>query len=97
MRIDGGLVRKMARLAALGLSEGEADRLAGELSRILDHFEAIRSVPDDLLPPLPVAPAMPLRDDDPSSGPGERAYAAANAPEMARGHFVVPRVVSRNG
>ena len=87
----------MARLAALDLSEGEADRLAGELGRVLDHFEAIRSVPDDLLPSLEDAPAVPLRDDAPTCGPGERAYAAANAPETARGHFVVPRVVSRNG
>jgi aspartyl/glutamyl-tRNA(Asn/Gln) amidotransferase C subunit len=97
VRIDGGLVRRMARLAALDLSEGESDRLARELSRVLDHFEAIRSVPDELLPPLPDAPAVPLRDDAPTCGPGERAYAAANAPGMARGHFVVPRVVSRNG
>jgi aspartyl-tRNA(Asn)/glutamyl-tRNA(Gln) amidotransferase subunit C len=97
VRIDGDLVRRMARLAALDLSEGESDRLAGELSRVLDHFEAIRSVPEGFLPPLPDAPAVPLRDDGPSSGPGERAYAAANAPEMARGHFVVPRLVSRNG
>ena len=95
--MDGGLVRRMVRLAALDLSEGEADRLAGELSRVLDEFEAIRSVPDELLPPLPDAPAVPLRADSPASGPEGRAFAAANAPEMARGHFVVPRVVSRNG
>lgn len=87
----------MARLAALDVSEEEEGRLADELSRVLDHFEAIRSVPDDLLPPPPETPAAPLRDDVPSSGPGERAYVAANAPERARGHFVVPRVVSRNG
>lgn len=87
----------MARLAALDLSEEEVDRFAGELGRVLAHFEAIRSVPDDLLLPSGDAPAVPLREDDPSSGPGERAYAAANAPETSRGHFVVPRVVSRNG
>jgi len=97
VRIDGGLVRRMARLAAMDVTDGEAARLAEELSRVLDHFDAIRAVPDDLLPPVPDAPPAPLRDDVPSSGPGERAYVAANAPERARGHFVVPRVVSRNG
>jgi aspartyl/glutamyl-tRNA(Asn/Gln) amidotransferase C subunit len=97
VRIDGGLVRRMARLAALDLAEEEAGRLAEELRRVLDHFEVIRSVPDDLLPPLSDAPAAPLRDDVPSAEAGERPFAVANAPEMARGHFVAPRVVSRNG
>lgn len=87
----------MARLAAMDVTEEEAGRLAADLRRVLDQFEAIRSVPDDLLPPFPDAPAAPLRDDVPSAGPGERAWVAANAPVRARGHFVVPRVVSRNG
>ena len=87
----------MARLAALDLAEGEDDRLAEELTVIVEHFEALRAVPEELLPPLPASPPTPLREDLPSAGPGERPFVAANAPESLHGHFVVPRVVSRKG
>jgi len=95
VRIDRELVRRTARLAALDLADGEDERVAAELTLVLEHFEALRGVPDDLLPPLPAASPAPLREDLPGSGTGGRAFAAANAPESAHGHFVVPRVVSR--
>lgn len=96
MRIDRELVRRVARLAALDLAEGEDASLAEDLTRVVEHFEALKSVPDELLPPLPEPPPMPLRGDVAAGEPGERPFAAANAPETAHGHFVVPRVVSRN-
>ena len=97
MKIDRELVRSVARLAALDLADGEDARLAEELTRVVDHFETLRRVPDALLPPLPVPPPTPLREDRPGGGAGERPFVAANAPEASHGHFVVPRVVSRNG
>ena len=97
MKIDRELVRSVARLAALDLADGEDARLAEELTRVVDHFETLRRVPDELLPPLPAPPPTPLRADVPAGEPGERPFVAANAPEFAHGHFVVPRVVSRNG
>lgn len=97
MKIDRELVRSVARLAALDLVDGEDDRLAEELTRVVDHFETLRRVPDDLLPPLPPPPPTPLRLDLPADEPGERPFVNANAPEASHGHFVVPRVVSRNG
>ena len=96
MRIDRELVRRVARLAALDLAEGEDASLAEDLTRVVEHFEALKSVPEELLPPLPEPPAMPLRGDVPGGGPGDCPFVAANAPETAHGHFVVPRVVSRN-
>jgi aspartyl/glutamyl-tRNA(Asn/Gln) amidotransferase C subunit len=96
VRIDRELIRRVARLAALDLEEGEDVRLASELTRVVEHFEALRAVPDDVLPPLPRPPAAPLRADLPAGGPGERLFAARNAPESAHGHFVVPRVVTRD-
>jgi aspartyl/glutamyl-tRNA(Asn/Gln) amidotransferase C subunit len=97
VRIDSELVRSVARLASLDLSEGEDALLSTELTRIVEHFETLRNLADDLLPPLPEAPAAPLREDVPSGEPGERPFVSANAPEVSHGHFVVPRVVSRNG
>jgi aspartyl/glutamyl-tRNA(Asn/Gln) amidotransferase C subunit len=97
VKIDRELVRSVARLAALDLGEGEDARLAEELTRVVDHFETLRRVPDELLPPLPASRPSPLREDIPSGETGERPLAADNAPEFSHGHFVVPRVVSRNG
>jgi len=97
VRIDRELVRRVARLAALDLAEGEDAALADDLTRVVEHFEALKSVPEALLPALPESDPMPLREDGPASEPGERPFALANAPETAHGHFVVPRVVSRNG
>lgn len=97
MRVDRELVRRVARLAALELADGEDERLAADLTRIVEHFEVLRSVPEELLPQPPAAVPAPLRADEAPGAPGERPWAAANAPELAHGHFVVPRVVSRNG
>lgn len=95
MKIDRELVSKVAHLAALELRPAEAEALAGQLTRIVDHFEALREVPDALLPGTDDAPPSPLRADDPRDGwPGP--LVEANAPEFAHGHFVVPRVVSRD-
>jgi aspartyl/glutamyl-tRNA(Asn/Gln) amidotransferase C subunit len=97
VKIDRALVRDVARLAALDLEEGEDALFAEDLTRIVEHFEALRSVPDGLLPPLPAAPPMALREDGPALEPAPRPWVTANSPETLRGHFVVPRVVSRNG
>lgn len=95
MKIDRELVAKVARLAALELSPGEEAELSGQLTRIVEHFEALRGVPEELLEGAPDAPAAPLRPDEPRSGSPGR-IVEENAPEFAHGHFVVPRVVSRD-
>jgi aspartyl-tRNA(Asn)/glutamyl-tRNA(Gln) amidotransferase subunit C len=95
MKIDRDLVAKVARLSALRLSNAEEAELAAQLTRIVEHFETIRQVPEALLAGGADASPTPLRTDaacDGSPGP----LLAANAPEMAHGHFVVPRVVSRD-
>lgn len=96
MRIGPELVRRVAALAALDVSDEEARRLSSQLTRIVDHFEALRTIPDEELPSLPDEAPTPLRPDDPRAA--EFAVTPeANAPETAHGHFVVPRVVSREG
>jgi aspartyl-tRNA(Asn)/glutamyl-tRNA(Gln) amidotransferase subunit C len=44
-------VLHIARLARLGLSESEVARLQGQLSQILDQFEALRTLDTDDVPP----------------------------------------------
>lgn len=95
MKIDRDLVAKVARLAALTLSPEEEAELAAQLTRIVEHFEALREVPESLLMEATEAPATPLRADQaPGTLPGP--LIEANAPEIAHGHFVVPRVVARD-
>ena len=95
MRIDPGLVAKVARLSALGLGPEETQRLAAELTRIVEHFEALRTIPESELAAASDAPPTPLRADA-AAERETRPWLRANAPQIARDHFVVPRVVSRD-
>jgi len=96
MKIDEELVARVARLAALELTPSETASMAAQLTRIVEHFEELRALPEELLPPAPPAPPMPLRADEPVDRyPGP--LVMRNAPESAHGHFVVPRVVTREG
>lgn len=95
MKIDADLVSRVANLAALEVTGAESEALSAQLTRIVEHFEALRAIPDGLLEEAADASPMPLAGDaarDGSPGP----LVAANAPEFAHGHFVVPRVVSRD-
>jgi aspartyl-tRNA(Asn)/glutamyl-tRNA(Gln) amidotransferase subunit C len=42
--LDRQQVDHVARLARLELTDAEAERMVGELSKVLDHIEAIRSL-----------------------------------------------------
>ena len=95
MKIDAALVSKVATLASLELTDAERSEMAEQLTRIVDHFEALREIPDELLAGEETPRAMPLRADAvdaclPVS------VVEANAPEFSHGHFVVPRVVTRD-
>lgn len=95
MKIDSALVSRVASLAALELADAERDALAGQLTRIVEHFETLRGISEELLTADPPASPAPLRADEARNGsPG--ALVESNAPEFAHGHFVVPRVVSRD-
>jgi len=95
VKVDRELVGKVARLASMELTDPEAEELSGQLTRIVEHFEALREVPESLLAGAPDAFPTPLRPDGARDGsPGT--LIERNAPEFAHGHFVVPRVVSRD-
>ena len=82
-------------MASLEISRQETEALSGQLTRIVEHFEALRSIPDAELENAPDRSATPLRLDR-TAHEHDLEFVAANAPEFAHGHFVVPRVVSRN-
>jgi aspartyl-tRNA(Asn)/glutamyl-tRNA(Gln) amidotransferase subunit C len=95
VKIDASLVSHVAKLASLELTPAESEVMSGQLTRIVEHFEALREVPDGLLEETGDAAPTPLAADavrDNSPGP----LVEANAPEFEHGHFVVPRVVARD-
>ena len=89
--LDRSEVLHVARLARLRLDDEEVDRMAGELSSILDHIAAISALDLDDVPPTShvVEVEGALRADEP--GPClDREVALAQAPAVQDGGFLVP-------
>jgi aspartyl-tRNA(Asn)/glutamyl-tRNA(Gln) amidotransferase subunit C len=91
--IDAEVVRHVARLARLALSEEEQETMRRELSVILEHVDQVQDLDLSAVPPtthaIPLANV--LRDDEPRpSLPTE--LALREAPEVADGGFSVGRM-----
>jgi aspartyl-tRNA(Asn)/glutamyl-tRNA(Gln) amidotransferase subunit C len=89
--LDRTQVLHVARLARLELSDQEVQRMAAELTKVLDHIEKIRELDLEGVPPtshvLDVTGA--LRPDEPDVClPAE--VALAQAPEPLEDGFGVP-------
>ena len=81
----------MARLARLELSDEEVDRMAAELSKVLDHIEAIRELDLEGVPPTShvIDVVNVLRADEPEPSL-PRDIVLAQAPEPLHDGFGVP-------
>ena len=89
--LDRSQVLHVARLARLELSDEEVDRMASELSHVLDHIEKIRELDLEGVPPTShvIDVVNALRADEPTpSLPREVILAAA--PEPLHDGFGVP-------
>lgn len=89
--LDHAQVLHVARLARLELSDAEVDRMAAELSGVLDHIEKIRELDLEGVPPTShvIDVVNALRADQPApSLPREDILAAA--PEPLNDGFGVP-------
>ncbi|MGI9020031.1 MAG: Asp-tRNA(Asn)/Glu-tRNA(Gln) amidotransferase subunit GatC [Solirubrobacterales bacterium] len=89
--IEREQVLHVAKLSRLRLSDEEVERMAGELSAVLDHVERISALDlDDVEPTTHVVELENvLRADEPrASLPRERALEPA--PDPADGAFRVP-------
>jgi aspartyl-tRNA(Asn)/glutamyl-tRNA(Gln) amidotransferase subunit C len=89
--IDRAQVLHVARLARLRLSEEEVDRMAGEMSTILEHVETMNELDLEGIEPTTHVVELQnvLRGDVPrDSLPRERAL--EQAPDAADGGFRVP-------
>ncbi len=89
--LDRSQVLHVARLARLELSEAEVEKMASELSLVLEHIEKIRELDLDGVEPTShvVEVEDALREDEPRpSLPVE--VALASAPEPLQEGFGVP-------
>ena len=94
MALDKATVARIAALARIKVTEEEQARLAGELTQILTWIEQLNEVETTGVEPMASAGhlQLPMREDVVSDG-GIRDKLLANAPQQARGFFVVPKVV----
>ncbi|MBC6441439.1 MAG: Asp-tRNA(Asn)/Glu-tRNA(Gln) amidotransferase subunit GatC [Rhodospirillales bacterium] len=94
MSLDKATVVRISRLAHLATTDEEQDRLAGELSGILDWVEQLDEVDTDNVEPMTSVVEMLLkaREDQISDG-GIAEDIVRNAPKSDHGFFVVPKVV----
>ena len=94
MAIDSAEVRRIADLACLELDPKALELLRGQLGSILDYvarLEELDAEPAAVSPDAAASQAQ-LRSDEPVEGL-EVDEALGNAPDAARGHFRVPRVL----
>lgn len=87
-------VEHVAYLARLGLDQAERERLAEQLSKILDHMRVIDQLDTSAIPPT--AQVIPLRNvlrDDEVRGSFEREDILKNAPRRQGDYFLVPPIL----
>jgi aspartyl-tRNA(Asn)/glutamyl-tRNA(Gln) amidotransferase subunit C len=89
--LDREQVLHVARLARLELDQSEVEKMAAELSKVLDHVERIRELDLEGVPPTShvVDVGSVLRSDDPVPCLPREAVLEA-APEPVDGGFGVP-------
>jgi len=97
MEVNAALVRQVARLARLDLSEAEVAAMAPQLARILAHVESVATVDVAGHDPagIPAVGADALRADVPAPGL-TREEALRNAPAHDEVFFLVPRVLGED-
>ena len=94
MALTNDDVLHIARLARMALTPAEVERLAGQLSGILDHFAVLSAAPTEGLEPT--AQPLPLynvmRGDEVASSLPRRSV-LQNAPQQEEGSFRVRAVL----
>jgi aspartyl-tRNA(Asn)/glutamyl-tRNA(Gln) amidotransferase subunit C len=94
MTITRAEVQHVARLARLGLDEGELEQLAAELDHILDAMQALRDLDTSAIPPTAqVIPLQNVMRDDRARPSWPVTDILQNAPAARVDQFLVPPVL----
>jgi len=94
MSIDSATVRHIARLARLGIADGDVAPMAIELKRVLELADQLGAARIDGVEPLAHPHEQPLawRSDKVSETDQAEAFLAL-APDARGGLYVVPKVI----
>ncbi len=94
MKVDEALVRRIAHLARIRVSDEDVGHLEGELTSILGFVELLSEVDTDNVEPMTSAVdrSMALRPDVVNDG-GYAEDIVKNAPARDEHYFLVPKVV----
>lgn len=94
MSLDAATIRRIARLARLGVGEAEIERLQGELGHIIGWVEQLSELDLDGVEPISGVghAALRMRADRVTDGGGVDAV-LSNAPSRAGAFYSVPKVV----
>ena len=94
MSISREDVEHVAYLARLGLTEEEKDRLAQQLSNILDAMQVIARLDTSAIPPTAqVIPLSNVMREDEVRPSFDREEILKNAPRRSGDYFLVPAVL----
>ncbi len=87
-------VRRIARLARLGLTDDEIDAYRSQLGEVLQHFAELDALDlHDLKPAFHRVDVSPLRPDVPRPSQARRHELLGAAARIVDGGFAVPKVM----
>lgn len=93
MPIDRKTVEHVAKLARLGLSDEDKDRMTQDLSGILEHVEVLSQLKtDDIEPLYHILPIQNVLREDTVHESGVRDDVLKHAPKARPPFFSVPQV-----
>ncbi len=99
MSVDHAIVRKIASLARIAVTDDQVEAMVPELNNILGWIEQLGEVDTSAVAPMTAVIPNALRlwadvvDADPLTGGGVQAKVLANAPAAEHGFFGVPKVI----
>ena len=94
MSVDQQIVRKIAALARIAMTDAEVDAMAPELNNILGWIEQLGEVDTAAVAPMTavIPNSLRLREDAVTDG-DVRDAVLKNAPQAEHGFFAVPKVI----
>jgi len=94
MSVDLATVKRVARLARIGLDEVEAEKMRDELNAVLGFVEQLDDVDVEGIEPMSsVIPMALVKREDRVDDGNKAADIVANAPLTQDHFFLVPKVV----
>ena len=94
MTVTADIVRHVAKLARIAMTDAEIAELVPELNNILGWVDQLAEVDTDGVEPLTAVIDLKLRlRDDVVTDGNVRDKVLANAPDAQHGFFAVPKVI----